>query len=513
MTTTQESPSPETPVPRHDSYNTADLSRPISHSFESSERKHASVASDAPYSWWANIAHMAASDRGRGMFGDNRTPSDNQLPNLPSTPQRDSTEGEHQNGEDHRDGGRYNNEHDLVSQPDDSHQGARSMSSMSVVIGISGDGADRVSEDVAQDTVHPELEEEEEESTGTRSDAPRRCLTMLYTISYLVLFSILGALARVGLQALTTYASAPVHAASVWSNFAGCLVMGYLTEDRVLFYIRDLDTIRYDDVDEKNKAHATWKKAMPLYMGLTTGFCGSLTTFSSFIRDMFLAMANDINPSPHHDAQSAGQSFMALMSILVATISLSICGFLLGRNIALGLESAATRHTRRLVPYRFIDIVAPGAALGAWSASIVLACLTSSSWPGTKVVTTLAFAPVGCLLRFILSMHLNGRWWIPIGTLTANFLGTATIAAAWIGSHMTHTVGSTMVGCILLTSGVEDGFCGCLTTVSTWVAELFVLRRGVAFLYGILSVAACFAVLTTMMAPVRWSGRYSEAVC
>ncbi|KAJ4304250.1 hypothetical protein N0V88_001863 [Collariella sp. IMI 366227] len=53
-----------------------------------------------------------------------------------------------------------------------------------------------------------------------------RFATQLYTISYLVLFSILGTLARLGLQALTTYPGTPVIFPSLWPNFAGSLIMG-----------------------------------------------------------------------------------------------------------------------------------------------------------------------------------------------------------------------------------------------------------------------------------------------
>ena len=37
--------------------------------------------------------------------------------------------------------------------------------------------------------------------------------------------------------------------------------------------------------------------------------------------------------------------------------------------------------------------------------------------------------------------------------------------------------------------GVDVGFCGCLTTMSTWVLELRGLPRAAAYVYGVVSVA------------------------
>jgi len=34
-----------------------------------------------------------------------------------------------------------------------------------------------------------------------------------------------------------------------------------------------------------------------------------------------------------------------------------------------------------------------------------------------------------------------------------------------------------------------NGFCGCLTTISTWVAELSILNNKYAYLYGFVSIA------------------------
>src|SRR6266536_1512290 len=108
--------------------------------------------------------------------------------------------------------------------------------------------------------------------------------TQAYTVSYLILFSILGTLARLGLEALTLYNGAPVTFSLLWPNFSGSLIMGFLAEDRNLFreeWGTTPPTLHSDSSAESlaaaKKAHGTVKKTIPLYVGLATGFCGSFT--------------------------------------------------------------------------------------------------------------------------------------------------------------------------------------------------------------------------------------------
>ena len=113
--------------------------------------------------------------------------------------------------------------------------------------------------------------------------------------------------------------------------------MGFLTEDRQLF--RDewmaRERLHPDNkstkeghepgelsASERNKI----KKTVPLYVGLAVGFCGSFTSFSSFMRDTFLALSNDLPAPVNHPStgtistsievsRNGGYSFIALLAI------------------------------------------------------------------------------------------------------------------------------------------------------------------------------------------------------
>ncbi|KAG7290743.1 Fluoride export protein [Staphylotrichum longicolle] len=315
-----------------------------------------------------------------------------------------------------------------------------------------------------------------------------RLATQLYTVSYLIFFSILGTLARLGLQALTTYPGTPIIFPSIWPNFAGSLVMGFLSEDRMLF--RD-ESPPGTPTDEENangnsaavkQSHAALKKTIPLYIGLATGFCGSFTSFSAFIRDIFLALANDL---PHDNpSRSGGYSFLALLAVPITTVSLSLSALFVGAHLAIALAPLTPSLPR---PLRgALDRLGVLLGWGCWLGAVFLSIFPPAGhadWRG-EATFALVFAPLGCLLRFYASLRLNGRVAaFPLGTFVVNIAGTAVLAMAWDLAHSGVGGGGGVVACQLL-AGVLDGFCGCLTTVSTWVGELAALRRRHAYVYG-----------------------------
>lgn len=68
------------------------------------------------------------------------------------------------------------------------------------------------------------------------------------------------------------------------------------------------------------------------------------------------------------------------------------------------------------------------------------------------------------------------------------------------------------VGCQVL-QGIQDGFCGCLTTVSTWALELKGLQRKPAYLYGGISVGLGITALVVIMGTLVWTHCVSKPIC
>ncbi|OJJ65045.1 hypothetical protein ASPSYDRAFT_54414 [Aspergillus sydowii CBS 593.65] len=367
---------------------------------------------------------------------------------------------------------------------------------------------------------------------GPIESYPERCeplsstATHLYTLSYLVFFSIFGTLARLGLQALTFYRGAPVVTGVLWANVGGSLLMGFFLEDKNIFREEwgnprkgnANDNNDNPDRDEQIKRHKSIKKTIPLYIGLTTGFCGSFTSFSSFIRDTFLALSNDLpDPSSSASAPNGGYSFMALVAVILVEVALSLAALIFGSHLALALGHF---HLPLTIPFRltrrFIDPLFTLLGWGCWIGTILLAIFPpedQNAWRG-RAVFAIVFAPLGCLLRFYLSLLLNARIpHFPLGTFAVNILGTIILSMCYDLQRVDGVGATVLVSCQVL-QGVMDGFCGSATTVSTWVAELNGLARRLhAYIYGIMSVGAALGFFVIITGSLRWTIGFVSPVC
>ena len=363
------------------------------------------------------------------------------------------------------------------------------------------------------------LEEEQKLEDQEPKHTPLRWATELYTISWLILFSLLGTLARLGVEAITLYPNSPFPSRILWANLGGSFILGLLTEDRRLF------GQEWGAPDSKAPAsnHVKVKKTIPLYIGLATGFCGSFTSFSSFIRDCFLALTNALQSpssrSPYHmdpavAHRSGGFSFLALLAIVIIHPAVAIAGLQVGAQVALLCQPVTPT-----LPFKFLrSILDPVAVLlgfGCWLGAAFLAI-----WPPGndihwryRAVMPLVFAPLGCLLRFYASKHMNAIVpSFPLGTFAVNIFGTAVIGMAFDLQHAASIGGSSHNACVVL-QGIQEGFCGTLTTVSTWVAELTGLRRRHGWIYGSASVGVALPLLVVIMGSMGWTVGFKPPAC
>lgn len=194
-----------------------------------------------------------------------------------------------------------------------------------------------------------------------------RILDDIVVGSWITFLAIWGSLARIGLSALSTYPGQPVFQL-IWAQFIGCAVMGFLLQDKTLFPKDD----RY----------------VALYIGLTTGFCGSVTSFSSFIWDCFQALAN---LDPFYE-RARGKNVLALLAQIVITLCISIAALRFGAHCA-----QATRH---LLPSvrdvtrikRYLDTIGIIMGFTTWAAAGIMAGLIPKWRP--ELFTTI-LAPAG----------------------------------------------------------------------------------------------------------------------
>lgn len=395
---------------------------------------------------------------------------------------------------------------------------------------------------------HHNLEEEIGQSHGearsrrahSRRNAGKvsRFQTNVFIWSHIIVFSILGTLARVGLSLLTAYPAEPAHFTSLWPNFGGSLVLGFLSEGAELFRhpkaarslsrappIAKEDTGERSPSDteaggrEKESGHtAESTLPVPLHIGLATGFCGSFTTYSAFMRDSFEALAGMLSTT---STPSPGQDFMSVAAVIIITLSMSIGGLKAGAHIAIFLKRYEKRLSRRVL--RGLDRASVVLGVALWACAIAMAIVlagrpsTRGMWWG-QTLLSLAFAPLGSLLRFAASMWLNSRIvGFPLGTFCVNMFGTLVLAVVWDLQRLPNrdiaaNLGGDLVSCQVL-QAVEDGFCGCLTTVSTWVLELSTLRRRHSYQYGVFSIVTSLAIVVIVMGTLKWTVGLSQPSC
>ncbi|OSD04198.1 hypothetical protein PYCCODRAFT_1407848 [Trametes coccinea BRFM310] len=294
--------------------------------------------------------------------------------------------------------------------------------------------------------------------------------------------SIFGVLARLGLQAITTFDGRSIFPLA-WVQAAGCLIMGFalgMKEPFGRFY-------------------------GPLYTAVTTGFCGSLTTFSGWQLDIFTSWIN--GTGAHRDwfrdaIDGVGKTVFTL------AISLSAVSF--GAHLS-----------TLVVP--ICPALPPPSRRIRYTLSALAVCVYAAAFPAYfrlpaayrhEATAALLFSFPGTLTRYLLSVQLNPRLKLfPLGTFVANTFGTALLGTFQVLQSL--PAGDTLSAhsCAIL-KGLGDGYCGCLTTVSTFAAEVDALDNRRSWLYVTLSWLMSQILLAVILGPSISAGHVArQATC
>ncbi|XP_066388225.1 fluoride export protein 1-like [Miscanthus floridulus] len=255
-----------------------------------------------------------------------------------------------------------------------------------------------------------------------------------------------------------------------------------------------------------------------LIVGITTGYMGSLTTFSGWNQKMV-------------GLSSKGHWVYAIAGVVLGM-------FIVNESITIGAETGERLRSlilkyiteKSLIGHKYdwkhwrVDtrtkqfvILSVMIILMSffWILSIVLTVVKMHSladgavlWMGCSV------APPGVWLRWYLA-RLNGQGigkqrslkWLPIGTLVANVLAAGIMAILAVTSKAVHTERSTTI-----ISGIQLGFLGCLSTVSTFAAEVYTMRRSGqiarAFVYAASTFLLSFVLGTLVYSVPVWEKHY-----
>ncbi|KAI9139166.1 CrcB-like protein-domain-containing protein [Paraphysoderma sedebokerense] len=281
-------------------------------------------------------------------------------------------------------------------------------------------------------------------------------------IMHLSLFSMLGCLVRIGLSNLYP----PVQVTNnlyislyfnLWSTalfpqIVGCFIMGAVLEAQ--------------------QRISKWSSQLPL--GLMGGFCGSTTSFSGWILSSVLLFADVSNL-----LNGLGiWNVLTLMIALFIIFTSSVFSFMSGRYMINIISTSRQNASNRAITAKYtpIDQVVIFLAILGYITTIILTITIPNMSGPRQIILSLIFAPVGTYLRYILSLRFNNKYPMPYGTLLVNIFGTVLISILYIYRYVIPIPGSmtsenATLTCQFLT-GMSDGFCGCFTTVSTFVAEI-----------------------------------------
>lgn len=319
---------------------------------------------------------------------------------------------------------------------------------------------------------------------------------------HLSVFGILGVLTRYLLQKL--FGPGVVGATSsrsymyldLPSNMVGSFLMGWVG---VVF---KGDISRFSD---------------HLAVGLATGYMGSLTTFSGWNQKML-------------DLSVEGQWVFTVLgffvglclagfSIIVGVDTAQLFkSFLKARNELPQSDALKSRTINKLTTYKSkcsMMVVHLLILILLWTISGVLekkefhnGGSAAHLWLGCLV------GPFGVWIRWFLA-RLNGRGlgksgllkWIPFGTLLANVSAACIMAALATLKKAVNTE-----NCNTVASGIQFGFLGCLSTVSTFMAEFNAMRVSNhawrAYVYALITIVMSFTLGTLIYSVPVWAKGY-----
>jgi fluoride ion exporter CrcB/FEX len=253
-------------------------------------------------------------------------------------------------------------------------------------------------------------------------------------LTYIIFFSIVGTVLRIFLEHISDFALSPITYKAI-PQIVGCFIFGLTVADDVT-----------------------------LSKGLQIGLAGSLTTFSGWMFSVFADFVNFYSV----DRSVAASIYAGFLNILVVT-AVAFSAFFFG------IYSCNDRFLRLIrITDTFLSNYKIMFLCGiVWLLSLVLAILV---YP---ICYALVLSPIGSLCRYYISLKLNKLDKIPFGTFLCNLIGTIILSVCLIISY--YTPGS----CVVIRS-IVIGFCGTLTTLSSFVNEL--LRNDRSAFYFSLSI-------------------------
>ena len=161
-------------------------------------------------------------------------------------------------------------------------------------------------------------------------------------------------------------------------------------------------------------------------------------------------------------------------------------------------------HLKPKIPRSTFRAVILTVSILTYAACLPAFFLLSPDYRGVATAALLFSFP-GVLTRHLLGTLLNSKIpSFPIGTFASNTIATAISAISYVFQHVNPI--SCNLTTLAMLQGLVDGYTGCLSTVSTYAAEIHFMSRRHSWRYALVSWAAAQAVLVLVIGTATWRG-------
>lgn len=356
------------------------------------------------------------------------------------------------------------------------------------------------------------------------------------------LATILGNYARQGLEYLTNYEPSYVRPTTVlWANCGGCIMMGLCQDLRELFFYA-------------NEYHV-------LFLSITTGFCGSFSSFSTMIIEMFTYSASLTNENIATGSRLPNRAYgiMEFLSVMIVHLGVSLSGLLLGRKLGkeVLIPYFISRPTKTEVSLTDNEPTEPSDNSGEviektdsyvepeyytprWCVYILFGLdlfLTYMSIPILVMIIILTafygnysrgvwtlpvlFGIPGSFLRYYLSKWFNNRKSLsmfPVGTFIANISATLILSILIMVQRgqkngQTHERIINNKNTCHIVQALGSGFCGSLSTVSTFINEAHQKDISYILRYYFITIFCAYCLCVITLGSYSWTRGLTLPVC
>ena len=296
----------------------------------------------------------------------------------------------------------------------------------------------------------------------------------------LAVASYVGVVARIYLSKLAEWNGVPFFP-SIYSEVVGTAIMGFISSHKKLLQVR-------------HKA---------VYQAIATGLCGSITTFSSWNFEAVTILLQIDQDTVNNVTRVIGW-----LTVILLGLGMPFAALHFGKHVAClspwndqrlpDQTSDNSQPTRRCIAiegFAFVII---------WMLFTTIGIVIPYHFKRLDLLFSIVFSAFGTYVRWHLSPLNSAFTNFKSGTFIVNVLGTWVLGAAAVSQRYLKTSRESDDVVLQVLIALVTGFCGCLTTVSTFAVELTSLPLLGTYIYAFSSILLAQVGLIIIRGTYEW---------